>query len=97
MLSSASGENMGVYREDGYSASVEGFLVFDCTKYRLAKTNGETFVLAESCRIPPRSAAILLVIVDGDEKEDRIFLPNGIACGDRVVKYTCLDTQDVPF
>lgn len=84
---------MGISRENGYSASVEGFLVVGDVRYRLAKTNGETFTLAESCEVAPLTEAEMLIIVDGDADSQRIVLPDGIAQGQTCVAYQ----RAVPF
>ena len=78
---------MGVKRENGYSASVEGFLVVGSSQFRLAKTNGDSFVVAEPCELSPQTAAELMIIVDGTTDSTRITLPDGIARGQRLVRY----------
>ncbi len=56
---------MGIRHEYGYSADVEGFFVTDSKRFRLAKTNDATLVLAEPCELPPGIEGELLIIVDG--------------------------------
>ena len=80
-------------REYGYSASVEGFLVANGSPFRLAKTNGVTFVLAEACELPLNTEADLVIIVDGDSDSKRIVLPDGVALGQMSVRYL----EAVPF
>ena len=85
---------MGIARENGYSASVEGFLVVAGCRYRVAKTNATHLVLVEpSCQLGPGTEAELLIIVDGDTDSTRITLPTGIAPGQQRVPYEEL----VPF
>jgi hypothetical protein len=84
---------MGTMRENGYSATVEGFLVAGGTRYRLAKTNGVTLVLADACELPPATEAELLIIVDGQGDSKQIVLPDGVAAGQTCVRYE----QTVPF
>jgi hypothetical protein len=78
---------MGVQRENGYSASVEGFLVVSGTKYRLAKTNGVTLVLSEPCVLPPGSEVELVIIVDGNSDSKQIVLPDGVLPGQARIPY----------
>lgn len=85
---------MGITRENGgYSAHVEGFLVLDGRRIRVAKTNGETITLAEACELPPGTEGDLLIIIDGDADSKRIELPDGVALGQRAVRYQ----HAVPF
>ncbi len=56
-------------------------------RYRLAKTNGVTFVMDEDCDVPPRTEAKLLIIVDGQESYKRVFLPDGVTPGLKRVRY----------
>jgi hypothetical protein len=85
---------MGINRENGYSASVEGFLVVNNSRFRLAKTNGIHFVLAEpSCELPPKTDADLVIIVDSTTASKRVTLPDGVMLGQRLVKYE----EVVPF
>ena len=78
---------MGTHHKDGYSADVEGFLVVDGQRTRLAKTNGSEFVLAEPCELTPGTEGELLVIVDGNKHSRRVTLPDGISEGQTVVVY----------
>jgi hypothetical protein len=78
---------MGIHHKDGYSATVEGYLVVNGTRYRVAKTNAQTFVLADPCELPPGASGELLVIVDGSASSDPIDIPAGICHGQRVVPY----------
>ena len=85
---------MGIPRENGYSASVQGFLVSGGRRYRLAKTNGVRLVLVEpTCELPPGAEAEMLIIVDGDCDSKRIMLPDGVAPGQQSARYE----QLVPF
>ena len=80
---------MGIHHEDGYSADVEGFLVVrDGPRIRLAKTNGSTLTLAESCELAPGTLGDLLVIVDGEKSSRLVVLPDGISIGQSQVRYT---------
>ena len=79
---------MGIARENGYSARVEGFLVVGADRYRLAKTSGVDLVLADpSCSLGPGTSAELLIIVDDDAVSKPITLPDGILRGQQLVRY----------
>lgn len=78
---------MGVHHEDGYSASVEGYFVIGERRIRLAKTNGNTFVLAEPCELAPGTVGDLVVIVDGEENVRSVAVVDGIIAGQTVVSY----------
>ncbi len=79
---------MGTHREDGgYSASVDGFLVIEGQRIRLAKTNGYSFVLAEPCELAPDTEGDMQIIVDGAADSTRIALPQGTRAGQTVVEY----------
>ncbi len=79
---------MGRQYADGYSASVEGFLVVRGQRYRLAKTNNLSFTLADDCELPPGSEGELIVTVDGNSFSRTISLPCGIVLGQTTVDYT---------
>jgi hypothetical protein len=78
---------MGVHHEDGYSASVEGYFVIAGRRIRLAKTNGSTFVVAESCELAPGTSGEIVVIVDGEENVRSVAIVNGVVAGQTVVEY----------
>ena len=78
---------MGSHHEHGYSADVEGFFVCRGTRIRLAKTNGCSFVLAETCELSPGTVGELLLIVDGRADSRLVTLPDGIAMGQTLVRY----------
>ena len=78
---------MGTHHKDGYSADVEGYLVVDGRRTRLAKTNGSVFVLAEPREVTPGTEGELLVIVDGRKHSRRVMLPAGISEGQSIVVY----------
>jgi hypothetical protein len=78
---------MGVYRENGYSASVEAFLVVDGDPIRLAKTNGNTITLAKPHELLPGTIGELLIIVDNDERSTTVVLPDGAIANQTVVNY----------
>ena len=79
---------MGFHRQDGYSASVSGFLLVGSQRIRLAKTNGCTFVVAESCELAPGTFGELLITVDGQSDRLSVQLPEGVSDGQTAVKYS---------
>lgn len=78
---------MGVYHADGYSATVEGFLVVADRRMRLKKSNGEEVVLSEASEVPAGAVGELVVIVDGDEHRETVRLPEGATLESRIVRY----------
>ena len=81
---------MGIQREHGYSADVEGFFVVGTDRFRLAKSNGTRFVLAEPCEVPPGTEGDLLVIVDGRASSQRVVIKDGVIHGQISVGYDVL-------
>ncbi len=79
---------MGRYHADGYSASVEGFLVIGDRQIRVAKTNEAFITLAERCELPAGTEGELIVTVDGDSFSQTIRLPSGITVGQSTTAYT---------
>jgi hypothetical protein len=69
---------MGTSHADGYSASVKGYLVVGENRFRLAKTNGATFVLAEPCDLPAGTTGELVISIDGHSSSRLVELPAGV-------------------
>jgi hypothetical protein len=79
---------MGIQRNNGYSAHVEGFFVVsDTARTRLAKTNEVEFTPAEPCEFAPGTIGELQVSVDGDVHSRLVVLPDGAAVGQATVRY----------
>jgi hypothetical protein len=78
---------MGIARKDGYSATVEGFFVYNGTRVRLAKTDHETVYFAEPCELPPGIQGELLFIVDGSESRKPVRLPEGTVADQSFASY----------
>ena len=78
---------MGTFHKDGYSADVAGFFVFGGERFRLAKTNGRRFVVADPCELSPGAEGDLITIVDGIEDSRRVVLPEGVCRGQTIVEY----------
>lgn len=69
---------MGIHHENGYSASVEGFFVFDGERIRVAKSSPTTFFAVEPRILPAGVEGELVVIVDGNSTSRRVRLPSGM-------------------
>ena len=80
---------MGIHREGGrYSASVEGYFVpRGGQRIRLAKTNGDCFVFAESQELSAGTIGDLVVTVDGTTDTKLVELPSGSYLGQSFVAY----------
>ncbi|MBX9789788.1 MAG: hypothetical protein K2Y37_12795 [Pirellulales bacterium] len=78
---------MGIHRQFGYSATVEGFFVCGGREHRVAKSNGSSFVLIEPCRLAPGTCGDLVVIVDGHRNSRQVSLPDGALAGRATVAY----------
>jgi len=78
---------MGIHWIDGYSATVESYLVINGHRYRLAKTNGVNFTLDEDCIAPPQTIAVMEITVDGSTDARPIILPDGVRAGERTADY----------
>lgn len=81
---------MGNYREYGYSATVSAYLVTKGGRYELVKTNGRTFVLAQSSTILPGTQGRIEITVDGDTRATQVVLPDGAIEGNTTVTYKVL-------
>ena len=74
----------------GYSAHVEGFFVVGSNRFRVAKSSGERFCLAEPCELPPGTEGDLVVIVDGSASSRRVVVKNCVTEGYTAVEYDVL-------
>jgi hypothetical protein len=79
---------MGIQRENGYSASVEAFLIVADQHIRLAKTGPEKIVLVEPCELPPGTTGELEIIVDGHRDSRSVVLDEGATSGGREVRHS---------
>lgn len=79
---------MAIYRDGGFSAHCEAFLIVDGQELRLGKTNGAEVVLVEACMLPPNTEAELRVHVDEDVDTKRILLHVGATADSPIVPYT---------
>jgi len=78
---------MGTYHADGYSAHVEGHLIVRGKRYRVAKTNDRTFVLADPCELEPGAEGEIVVTIDGEAFSRLIVLPGGVTSSEPFVPY----------
>jgi hypothetical protein len=81
---------MGIRRENGYSAVVFAYLTVGSQRIRIAKMNRDCLTLAELCQAPPETEAELHIIVDRKKTSRMILLNDGIAAGQREVRYSIL-------
>jgi len=84
---------MGIQRENGYSASVEAFLVIAQQQFTVAKTGRDTVTLVDPCEIAPGTEGELVMIVDGHRESRAVVLDDGGESGRREVRYSVA----VPF
>jgi hypothetical protein len=79
---------MGIQRENGYSASVEAFLVLGEQHISVAKTGRDTVTLVEPCDLPPGTEGELVMIVDGHRESRAVVLDDGANRERREVRYS---------
>jgi hypothetical protein len=79
---------MGIQRENGYSATVEAFLVVGEQHLSVAKTGRDAVVLAEPCELSPGTEGELVMIVDGHRESRPVVLDDGAVSGRREVRYS---------
>jgi len=81
---------MGIQRQNGYSASVAAYLVIGDERLQVAKINGDYLTLAETCELAPKTEAELNIVIDEKSSTQAILLGDGVAAGDRNVRYSVL-------
>jgi hypothetical protein len=79
---------MGIFHKDGYSASVEAFLVIDGQQLKIAKTSRDTLTFAQPCELPPGSEGTLSITVDGCESTRLVVLDDGVLNGNQLARYS---------
>ena len=84
---------MGIQRENGYSATVEAFLVVADQHIRLAKTGPDEITLVEPCELAPGTEGELMIIVDGHRESQAVVLDEGAFMERQEVRYSVA----VPF
>jgi hypothetical protein len=81
---------MGNRRENSYSASVAAYLIVGSQRLQVAKLNRDYLTLAEFCELAPETEAQLNVIIDEKKSTRMILLNDGVAVGQREVRYSVL-------
>jgi hypothetical protein len=81
---------MGIQRQNGYSASVAAYVMIGDQRLQVAKINGDYLTLAETCELAPKTEAQLNIIIDEKKSTQMILLNDGIAAGERNVRYSVL-------
>ena len=81
---------MGIRRENGYSASVAAYLSIGSQRVQVAKMNRDYLTLADSCELAPETEVQLNIIIDEKKSTRMILLNDGVAAGQREVRYSVL-------
>jgi hypothetical protein len=81
---------MRIQRQNGYSSSVTAYLTIGGQQLQIAKINGDYLTLAETCALAPQIEAQLNIIIDGRKSTQMILLNDGVAAGQRLVRYSML-------
>lgn len=81
---------MGIRRENGYSASVAAYLSVGGQRVQVAKLNRDYLTLADACELAPETEAQLNIIIDEKKSIRTILLNDGVAAGQREVRYSVL-------
>jgi hypothetical protein len=81
---------MGMQRENGYSASVAAYLIVGNQCLHVAKLNRDYLTLADACELAPETEAQLNVVIDEKKSTRMILLNDGVAPGQRGVRYSVL-------
>jgi hypothetical protein len=69
---------MGRHWADGYSSTVEIYLVFDGQKVRISRIGPESFVVADHVEIPAGTQCKLVIRVDEHEESCDVLLYEGV-------------------
>lgn len=78
---------MEITRQNGYSTSVDLYLVIDGTRYSVKRVSESSFELADDALpIEPAGEVTLVVKIDGRATEYPIVITNHIP-GERIVQY----------
>lgn len=78
---------MGKHWKDGYSATIESYIIAGRSKYRLATTNDQILTLVDDCSLAPGTEVTMEITVDGDAARQQILLPDGVLPGSRRARY----------
>ena len=81
---------MGIRRENGYSASIAAYLSVGTQRVQVAKMNRYHLTLVDACELAPETEAQLNIIIDEKKSTRMILLNDGVAAGQREVRYSVL-------
>lgn len=79
---------MGTFHNDGYSATVEAFLLIGDQRLKVAKISRDTLTFSQPCEFPPGVEGILSVTIDGVEATRLIALDDGILHDSESARYS---------
>ena len=78
---------MGQKWFDGYSAEIEIYLVINDKRYDVAQIGAGFLMLRDSNEIPPHTHAKLVMIFDGVEEAENVFLADGAKNNEELVPF----------
>ena len=79
---------MGTFHKDGYSATVEAFLVIGDQRLKVAKVSRDTLTFSQPCELPPGAEGTLSIKIDGDETTCLVALEDGVFHGSDSARYS---------
>ncbi|MBA4106501.1 MAG: hypothetical protein C0485_12150 [Pirellula sp.] len=79
---------MGISHNDGYSATVEAFLLIGDQRLKLAKVGRDRLTFSHPCELPPGAEGTLTIKIDGDESTRLVALDDGAFTGSDSVRYS---------
>jgi len=79
---------MGISHKDGYSATVEAFLLIGDQRLKVAKIGRDTLTFSQPCELPPGAEGTLSVKIDGDETTRLVALDDGVFLGSESARYS---------
>lgn len=85
----------GAFNTTPFSAAVGLWLEHDGRRIDLGNVGTDECVLRQPCRrgIAPGSKAVVCVSVDGRVGRHNVVLPDGLALGERTVRYKAVDDE----
>ena len=73
-----------------HSAKVSAYVLAGSHRVDIAKMNRDYLTLADACELAPATEAQLNIIIDGKKSTQIILLNDGVAAGQREVRYSVL-------
>jgi DNA phosphorothioation-dependent restriction protein DptG len=73
-----------------HSAKVSAFLSVRGQRVHVAKMNRDYLTLVDACELAPKTEAQLNIIIDEKKSTRTILLTDGVAAGQREVRYSVL-------